>query len=251
LGDETDAISTVEAWISQFEKTIAECRRGPVDRLAAGQMDDQMMTEVERVLTRDSVAWRLFDSRIRQATLWLSAAPYLRPKDAAALGRRVAALREIADALAPTEVREAMLAQRHYHIGAGQRGRALSIALGLMKEANSDLLVVDAYADDALMRLIAGLDPKVRVRIVIGRADPSIQTMREAYRADGRAIELRKAKTIHDRYLVIDHAAVWSMGASFNRFGAKAHDIMRTTEEPARSDQVAEFEAAWKNGEPL
>jgi hypothetical protein len=212
-------------------------------------MEAQMQNEVASVLAEGTFAWRLFDSRIRQHPMWMTALPYLRAQDAEPLRRRLTVLREIADALAPSGVREAMLAGRHHHIAAGQRGRALSIALGLMKEASSDLLIVDAYADDALLRLVSGLDPKVCIRVISRRDDPGVRAICSAYRADGRAIEIRKAKTIHDRYLVLDHARVWSMGASFNRFGAKAHDIVETADGSARSEQIAEFEAAWKAGE--
>jgi hypothetical protein len=120
-----------------------------------------------------------------------------------------------------------------------------------MKEATSDLLIVDTYADDVLLRLVAGLNLAVRVRIITRRADPGVQTVCSAYQADGRVIEMPEAKTIHDRYVVIDHATVWSMGASFNQFGAKAHDVMQTVDQAAQSEQIAAFEEAWRKGKPL
>jgi hypothetical protein len=250
-----ETIRTVEGWIAKYEEAIVQCERQLLRQQESAKLEADMRAAMDVALVKDSTPRRIFERMIREASGWVMVSPtgYAGPTDLQRLGLRLVILRKVAAELAPEAVRQALVTKRQNHIGAGERGDAIALVYRLMKRATSELLVIDQYADDAVFRLFASLDDSVNIRLLgtKPRARSAVKTIAEGHQRSGMKLEVRLAETVHDRYLVIDGTEVWSLGASINQLGAKAHDIMEITEEDERKKGIAEFEAAWRAGAPL
>jgi len=242
-----DPVRTIEHWIAKFEEAIRKCERRILPTKEARQLDEDMKKALRSALIKDSAAFHMFNSSIETVPLWISAAPYVQPRDCSELGRRVVALREVADQLAPEAFAELAKAnKKQYHVGAGEYGRGLRLVYDMMNRATRNLMIVDAYADEKLSHLIESLENDVNIRILGRKPKPAVIAIWKAYRQQGIDVEARSGTTIHDRYLIIDGDEVWSLGASINGCGAKAHTISQIVDKDEREKLLKEFDDAWQ-----
>jgi hypothetical protein len=246
-----EALRTLEEWIDKLEDARDLCRRGLLRSDEPLELETQMQRELRATLPPSGTASRVFELGVRELPLLEHDRPSGKAgvRDGNHLWCRVSLLRDVAEQFGPEALPQTGVEKRQHHIPAGEPGRARRLLYGLMSKAAADLLVVDAYADESAFPYLESLEPALQVRVLGGRRlSPAVKAILEGYQQQGRKFEIRRGSAIHDRYLVIDGAQVWSLGASINGLGAKAHTLSRIDDDAERTKIIAELEAAWLAG---
>ena len=89
--------------------------------------------------------------------------------------------------------------------------------------AKSELIVIDPYFDDSVLPLIAQKRPGVSVLVVKNKRKDLLHAVDVArFNAQyANSLTLKESTKFHDRFLIIDKAALIHVGASFNHLGKK------------------------------
>ena len=89
--------------------------------------------------------------------------------------------------------------------------------------AKSELIVIDPYFDDSVLPLIAQKRPGVSVLVVKNKRKDLLHAVDVArFNAQyAYSLTVKESTLFHDRFLIIDKAALIHVGASFNHLGKK------------------------------
>ena len=105
---------------------------------------------------------------------------------------------------------------------------AYAIILNIFKEAKSELIIIDGYADDVLLDMIKKLDCNV---ILITKTKAQInKTDITKYNKQYHNLNVFYTNDFHDRYFIIDRKIFYLCGASINYAGKKIFNINRNDE---------------------
>jgi hypothetical protein len=116
----------------------------------------------------------------------------------------------------------------------------------VVSEARSDILFVDPYLDpEFVSRYLPQVADGVTIRL-LGRERVSVLLPAVAtYRAQsGRSVELRTARSLHDRYVFVDRRACFQSGASF-KDGARLAPTTITQITDAFPAVMAAYDQVW------
>lgn len=109
----------------------------------------------------------------------------------------------------------------------GQLFDAYKFAADLIRSAKVSLLLIDNYVDESVLLMLSKRSPGVT-------ADIYTQTIGQQLRLDLRKhnsqyppIGLHTCKKCHDRFLIVDGAEVWHIGASLKDLGKKLFAFSR------------------------
>jgi len=123
----------------------------------------------------------------------------------------------------------------------------------VMKPAKSRVLLVDPYADLAAVNDYASLvDEGVGVQILADQANkkpslkPAYEKWLEQY-GTSRPLEVRlaPAKSLHDRVIIVDETAVWSLGQSLNAFAARSHTTIMRIDAETSALKILAYKSIW------
>ena len=105
----------------------------------------------------------------------------------------------------------------------GQIYDAYSKILEIFEDAKKELIIIDSYADHAILDIIKRLNIKVTI---ITKKD-NLLTKQDITRYNKQYYNLtvKYDSTFHDRYFILDNATVYHCGASINRIGYKTFSI--------------------------
>jgi hypothetical protein len=89
--------------------------------------------------------------------------------------------------------------------------------------ATRSIMIVDSYVDDTLWPLLKNLSATVAVHILTAqmKSDFALEGKKFAVQ-HGNSVEVRTTKSYHDRFILIDGAKCWHLGASIKDAGNKA-----------------------------
>ena len=105
----------------------------------------------------------------------------------------------------------------------GQIYDAYSNILNIFKEAKECLIIIDNYADNAILDIIKRLKVKV---VIITKKDNLLTSQDiERYNKQYSNLKVIYNNTFHDRYFILDNDIVYHCGASINRIGYKTFSI--------------------------
>jgi hypothetical protein len=122
----------------------------------------------------------------------------------------------------------------------------------LIQTAKTELMIVDAYVDGTLWALLTNVLSPVRVRVMTENPKPDFAHERKLFIAQhGVAVEARKTKSYHDRFIVIDNSSVWHMGTSLNHAGKKAFAFTEFIQPSIRKAVIADIESTWNAATPI
>ena len=124
----------------------------------------------------------------------------------------------------------------------------------ILRGARQSITVVDAYVDGTIFELLGSREAPVdSVRILTLKFPDDFALEAGKFRAQYPKVnvELRKTKTFHDRFLVIDGAQCWHLGASIKDAGMKAFMISQVEGEESRAALLAQFEQSWQRAESI
>lgn len=128
----------------------------------------------------------------------------------------------------------------------------------MLRTAKTDVLIIDAFADERLVSEYALLAPdSVAVRILSDAADykptlkPAADRWIKQWPARPLAVRLAPKKALHDRMIVIDGVVVWGLGQSFNRLAERAHTSLTKMDAETAGRKISVYSAMWDSAAPL
>jgi hypothetical protein len=128
----------------------------------------------------------------------------------------------------------------------------------VLATAASDVLIVDAYGGHEVLDYALATPELVKLRVLADRAryQKSLKPAGEKWSAQfgaSRPLELRLTapKTLHDRLIIVDQKAVWSVGQSFNALATRVHTSISRLEPEIASQKLDAYATMWNSASPL
>ena len=114
----------------------------------------------------------------------------------------------------------------------GQFYDAYKLVIELVEKAKASIIVVDNYADNSILDILA--NKKAGVSVIIVTANPgkiSIQNINK-FTAQYGTVKIVTSKDFHDRFVILDEKEVYAFGASLKDLGNKCFEVSKS-ENPA------------------
>jgi hypothetical protein len=113
---------------------------------------------------------------------------------------------------------------------AGETFDAMSAAARILLTANKRLLLIDGYIGADTLNLLptAGVVLDILTK---GPLTPRLKTLCQAFKAQHGSLVVKSTSAFHDRFVIIDDAAVYHFGASIKDLGKKTF-MFSLIEEP-------------------
>jgi hypothetical protein len=162
-------------------------------------------------------------------------------------------------ALARAEMNAPASAQGAF-IAAGDTLNAFAAVGKVLARAKSDILMVDAFADQSIITDFAITAPeRVNLRILGANKEARKLALRPAAErwvtqfGQDRPIEVRVAPAaeLHDRLILIDGTEAWFAGQSFNGMAQRSHTSIEKSDPELAAMKVQAYEALWSGAKPL
>lgn len=102
----------------------------------------------------------------------------------------------------------------------GQIFDAYKFVCDLIKSAHARIILIDNYIDESVLTLLDKRSVDIKAAIYTQNISKQLQLDIERHNAQYATIEIRKAKAVHDRFLIIDDT-IFHIGASIKDLGKK------------------------------
>ena len=103
----------------------------------------------------------------------------------------------------------------------GQIFDAYKFASDLIKSARKSILLIDNYVDESVLLMLGKRSAGVTAEIYTQSISRQLRQDLEKYNSQYESVEIRVYKNSHDRFLIIDGADVYHIGASLKDLGKK------------------------------
>lgn len=103
----------------------------------------------------------------------------------------------------------------------GQIFDAYKFATDLIKSAKQSLVLIDNYVDESVLLMLSKRNSKVPATIYTHKISAQLQLDLDKHNAQYPPVNIRTYKSSHDRFLIIDDADVYHIGASLKDLGKK------------------------------
>ena len=110
----------------------------------------------------------------------------------------------------------------------GQIFDAYSKIYEILNIAKSNLIIIDAYADNTLLDIIKRLN--IKVTIITKPNNLLIEQDIERYNKQYNNLKVIYDNTFHDRYFILDNNTLYHCGTSVNRIGFKTFSITKVND---------------------
>ncbi|MDP3733431.1 MAG: hypothetical protein Q8Q91_02705 [Candidatus Daviesbacteria bacterium] len=146
--------------------------------------------------------------------------------------------------------------EKEFFIDQNKPFTAYLVVSNLMKQAVSELKIIDAYLDANSLEFLNGINTKVNIKIIttnIKPNKPSFMTALGKFLKEwgGSSLEFREVDYFHDRFIIIDKDQVWFVGSSLNGVGIRASVISQVTDPEIKKQILARFDDLWDKSTPL
>ena len=103
----------------------------------------------------------------------------------------------------------------------GQLFDAYKFVADLIRTAKKSLILIDNYVDDTVLTLLTKRNPGVSVTIYTAQISQQLALDLQRHNSQYEPIDIRQFRQSHDRFLIIDEAALYHIGASLKDLGKK------------------------------
>ena len=103
----------------------------------------------------------------------------------------------------------------------GQIFDAYKFATDLIKSAKKSLVLIDNYVDESVLMMLSKRETGVSAKIYTSHFGAALQLDLQRHNTQYPPIEMVHHTTAHDRFLIIDDAEVYHIGASLKDLGKK------------------------------
>jgi len=107
----------------------------------------------------------------------------------------------------------------------GQIYDAFKIIMEIIRSAEKSIIIIDNYADDSVLDMLADKKPKVAVTIVTGKPSYFSELALNKFIAQYPVLDVFKSDDFHDRFIIIDDSKIYHIGASLKDAGKKCFAI--------------------------
>ena len=113
----------------------------------------------------------------------------------------------------------------------GQIWDAHNFATNLIKEAKERVILVDNYIDNTVLTQLDYRGDGIKAIVYTGKVLPQLKLDIERHNQQYPAIEVKKVKGVHDRFLIIDNQT-YHLGASLKDLGKKLFAFIKMETSP-------------------
>ena len=94
----------------------------------------------------------------------------------------------------------------------------------ILQRAKERLRIVDPYLDNTIFYIFADIQSPLIIELLVGNPPSDfVQESQKFIKQNSfMTVEIRRTRDFHDRFIVIDHAECWHLGASIKDAGRKA-----------------------------
>lgn len=124
----------------------------------------------------------------------------------------------------------------------GQIYDAFELLVGLVQRAEREIVLVDGYVDAGTLNILAKKAEGVAVTVWTHPRTALTQRDVDAFNAQYPQLEVKHTAAFHDRFLVLDGAEAYLVGASLKDAGKKSFGIVRLENEEEASAILARLE---------
>ena len=103
----------------------------------------------------------------------------------------------------------------------GQLFDAYKFATDLIRSARQSLLLIDNYVDEPVLLMLSKRNAGVKADIYTQTVSPQLQLDLQKHNSQYPPIDIHTYKKCHDRFLIVDGAVVYHIGASLKDLGKK------------------------------
>jgi hypothetical protein len=113
----------------------------------------------------------------------------------------------------------------------GQIFDAYKFVLDIMRKATNCIILIDNYVDDNTLQFFTKIKSGITILIYTQKITKQLQSDVEHSNKQYGGIILKEIKNNHDRFLIIDHAEMYLIGASLKDVGKKIFGFSRMDSE--------------------
>lgn len=103
----------------------------------------------------------------------------------------------------------------------GEMFNAYTFATDLIKSAKKSLVVIDNYVDESVLIMLSKRKAGVTATIYTHTVTPQLQLDLTKHNSQYAPVNIRTYRQAHDRFVIIDNADVYHIGASLKDLGKK------------------------------
>jgi hypothetical protein len=103
----------------------------------------------------------------------------------------------------------------------GQIFDAYQFASDIIKSATKSIVLIDNYVDEGVLTLLSKRNNEVTATIYTVSISKQLKLDLKRFNAQYPTVEVKTFTKSHDRFLIIDHATVYHIGASLKDLGKK------------------------------
>jgi len=107
----------------------------------------------------------------------------------------------------------------------GQIYDAFKLIMDIIRSAEKSIIIIDNYADDSVLDMLADKKPNVTVSIVTGKPSYISMLVFNKFTAQYPELKVIKSDDFHDRFIIIDDSKLYHIGASLKDAGKKCFAI--------------------------
>lgn len=89
-----------------------------------------------------------------------------------------------------------------------------------MRSAKEEIVIIDPYADDTVLSLIAKKAEGVKAFVYSARINRTMNEEAARLNRQFPTVELRNMRDVHDRFIIVDNT-IYHVGASIRDLGSK------------------------------
>lgn len=89
-----------------------------------------------------------------------------------------------------------------------------------MRSAKEEIVVIDPYADDVTLSLVAKKSENVKAIVYSARINKTMNEEATRLNRQFPTVELRNMRDVHDRFIIVD-STIYHVGASIRDLGNK------------------------------
>jgi hypothetical protein len=116
----------------------------------------------------------------------------------------------------------------------GQFYDAFKLVVEILRSANKSITIIDNYADDSVLDMLACKKAGVSVVIVTGNPSKLSQQHLAKFAAQYGQAQVVQCKDFHDRFIILDSKDVYAFGASIKDLGNKCFGIWKMEDTAAQ-----------------
>ncbi len=123
----------------------------------------------------------------------------------------------------------------------------------ILQTANQEVFIVDPYMDSTIFQVLGTLSsPAVTVKLLTSKipADFGLEAQKFVKQHSGFAVDARKTKDFHDRFIILDASSCYLLGASIKDAGNKGFTVVPLSELSIVKSVIDYANQVWPSATP-